>query len=55
MTKSPPTHRSVPRGAGGRLNGRQLGDAHPRVSGREPEISPPRLPAARVRRGVVAR
>ena len=50
MSISPPTHRRVPWDAGGRLNGRPHGDSHPRASGREPECSPLRLPAARVHR-----
>jgi DNA-directed RNA polymerase specialized sigma24 family protein len=48
MNISPPTHRRVPWDAGGRLNGRQHGAPHPRASGRDPESSPLRLPAARV-------
>lgn len=45
----PPTHRRFLRDAGGRLNGRQHGDAQPHARGREPEKSPLRLPVARVR------
>lgn len=48
MNIPPPTHRRVPWDAGSRLDGRPLGDAHPRASGRKPDISPPRLPVARV-------
>ena len=35
-------------GAGGRWNGRPNGDPSPRARGRDAEISPLRLPAARV-------
>ena len=45
---SPPTHRHVPWDAGGRFIGRPHGDAHPRASDRDPEISPLRFPVARV-------
>ena len=48
MQISPPTHRTCPWDAGGRLHGRQHGDSHPRASGRDPDGSPLRLPAARV-------
>ncbi len=51
---SPPTHRSAPWHAAGRLEERRRGDAYPRASGREPDSSPLRLPAARVI-GVVVR
>ena len=54
MNLSPPTHRRAPWDAGGRLNGRQHGDPHPRVSGRDPESSLLRLPAARVLGSVAA-
>ena len=47
MTNSPP-HRRVPWAAGGRLQARPHGAAHPRASGREPNPLLPRLPAARV-------
>jgi hypothetical protein len=45
---SPPTHRRVPWDAGGRFIGRPHGDAHPRASDRDPEISPLRFSVARV-------
>ncbi len=45
---SPPTHRRVPWDAGGRFIGRPHGEAHPRASDRDPEISPLRFPVARV-------
>ena len=48
MKPSPPSHRKAPRDAGGRLDGRPRGDTHPRAGGRKPDISPSRLPAARV-------
>ena len=48
MTISPPTHRRVPRDAGGRFDGRRHGAPDLRASGRGPESSPLRLPAARV-------
>ncbi len=44
----PPPHRKVPGNAGSRSNGRQHGEAHPRVGGRNAGISPLRDPAARV-------
>jgi DNA-directed RNA polymerase specialized sigma24 family protein len=47
-TTMSPTRRYLTRAAGGRSNGRPHGDSHPRASGRNPEISPPRVPAARV-------
>jgi DNA-directed RNA polymerase specialized sigma24 family protein len=55
MTISPPTHSGARRGAGGRLNGRSRGASDPRASGRDPESSPLRLPAARGRDGQAER
>lgn len=55
MNITPPTHRRVPWDAGGRPNGRRHGDSHLRAGGRESEISPLRLPAARVGDGEAAR
>ena len=43
-----PAHRTVPWDAGSRLNGRLRGESHSRASGRDPGLSPPRIPAARV-------
>jgi hypothetical protein len=50
MNNSPPTHRFVPGGAGGRLHQRPLGAADPRAGGWSQEI-PYTAPAARVRVG----
>lgn len=47
MTTSPPTHRTVPWDAGGRLNGRPHGEAQPRARGRGSEGFPSPAPAAR--------
>jgi hypothetical protein len=48
MNITPPTHRRVPWDAGGRSDGRPLGDAHPRESDRKPGVSPLWLPVVRV-------
>ncbi len=48
MKPSPPSHRKAPWDAGGRLDGRLRGGTHPRAGGRKLDISPSRLPAARV-------
>lgn len=48
MNFSPPTHRFVPRDAGGRSDKRPNGDAQSRASDREWEFSPLPLPVARV-------
>lgn len=48
MKPSPPSHRNAPWDAAGRLDGRPRGDTHPRAGGRKPDVSPSRLPVARV-------
>jgi hypothetical protein len=48
MNLNPPTHRSVPVGAGRGYSERRRGEAHVRASGRSAELSPLRVPVARV-------